>query len=258
MSGGESTVDWEAGTYDRVSDPQVEWAGEVLDRIGLAGSETVLDAGCGSGRVTELLLERLPEGRVTGIDASPSMIEAARNRLGADPRVELRVEDMSSVVMDEPVDLVFSNAAFHWVLDHARLFRALYGSLRPGGRLEAQCGGQGNVAAWQDAIEASHGDERFAPYLRSMPPSNYFASVGDTETRLAEAGFQVNRVWLEEKQVHPEEPREFVRSVGLAKELARLPAELHDEYVDAILGSMPRPLRLDYVRLNISAVRPVG
>ena len=142
------------------------------------------------------------------------------------------------------------------MLDHRRLFEALHGVLRPGGLLEAQCGGVGNIAAWQDTIEASHGDERFAPYLRAMPPATYFASVGDTKAHLEAAGFEVRSVWLENKSVIPVAPREFIATVVLAKEMSRLPEELRETYVDAILGSAPRPVRLDYVRLNISARRP--
>ena len=122
--------------------------------------------------------------------------------------------------------------------------------------MEAQCGGEGNVAEWKRAIEASEGDERFSAYLRGMPDTHYFASVGDTEARLKRAGFAGVRVWLEPKTVRPSEPREFVRAVGLTKHLDRLPADLHEQFVDAVLGSMPRPLVLSYVRLNISARRP--
>jgi trans-aconitate 2-methyltransferase len=250
-------VDWDAETYDRVADPQEAWGREVLERLQLDGDETVLDAGCGSGRVTRLLLARLPNGRVVGVDASPSMIEVARESLAEfGDRVELLVSDLLELDLAEPVDAIFSNATFHWVLDHDRLFGRLFASLHPGGRLEAQCGGQGNVAEWKRAIEAMQGDERFSAYLRGMPPSTNFASVGDTEARLRRAGFEAGRVWLEHRRVAPPEPREYVRSVGLAKQLHRLPDELHDAYADAILGAMPRPLVLDYVRLNISARRP--
>lgn len=251
-----STVDWDARTYDRVSDPQEEWARELLLRLDLDGTETVLDAGCGSGRVTELLLERLPKGRVIGVDASPSMIELARERLGDDGRVELRVGDLAGLELGEPVDAIFSNATFHWVFDHDRLFARLFAAIRPGGALEAQCGGEGNVAEWIRSIDAAGGDERFAPYLRGMAPTHYFASPDNTESRLRRAGFDAGRVWLEEKVATPGEPREFVRTVGLAKHLDRLPPELHDAFVDTVLGSMPQPLTLHYVRLNISARRP--
>jgi trans-aconitate 2-methyltransferase len=245
-------VDWDAQTYDRLADPQEQWGREVMSRLNLAGDETVLDAGCGSGRLTELLLERVPRGRVIGVDASPSMIDLARERLGE--RVELILSDLLELELDEQVDAIYSNATFHWITDHDRLFRGLHGCLRQGGSIEAQCGGQGNVAEFARAIEALQGDERFAAYLRGERQAWNFASVGDTEARLERAGFADLRVWLEPKRVTPSEPREFVRTVALAWHLARLPAELHDPFIDAVLGSL-RPLVLDYVRLNISGRR---
>jgi trans-aconitate 2-methyltransferase len=250
-------VDWDAATYDRVADPQEAWGREVLSRLELDGNETVLDAGCGSGRVTLLLADRVPDGRVIGVDAAPSMIELARERLAdLGDRVELHVMDLLELELKEPVDAIFSNATFHWVLDHERLFRRLFASLAPGGTIEAQCGGEDNVAEWMRAIESAGGDERFRAYLREMPAATNFASVGDTEARLERTGFEVHGVWLENKTVQPSEPRAFVATVGLAKHLHRLPADLHEEFIDAILGSMPRPLVLEYVRLNISATRP--
>jgi trans-aconitate 2-methyltransferase len=250
-------VDWDASTYDRVSDIQFEWGQSVLARLDLSGDETVLDAGCGSGRVTRLIAERVPDGRVIGVDAAPSMIGLARERLAdLGDRVELHVANVLELDLPEPVDAIFSNAVFHWVLDHQRLFNGLFAVLRPGGVIEAQCGGRGNVAEWQRAIEAAEGDERFSAYLRGMPASTNFASVGDTETRLERAGFAVPRVWLESRSHEPADPRAFVGSVGMNKELDRLPRALRDEFIDAVLGSMPRPLVLEYVRLNISAARP--
>ena len=249
-------TDWDATSYHRLADPQEEWGREVLARLDLRGDETVLDAGCGSGRVTRLLLERLPEGRVIGVDAARSMIATAREAIGADERVELEVRDLLDLDLDREVDAIFSNATFHWILDHDRLFARLFAALRPGGVLEAQCGGQGNVAEFKRAIEAAEGDERFSQYLRGIPASYNFASVGDTQARLARAGFDAKPVWLENRSVAPPEPDAYVRAVGLARHLELLPDHLHDEFVDAVLGSMTRPLVLEYVRLNISARRP--
>jgi trans-aconitate 2-methyltransferase len=254
-------VDWAAQDYDRLADPQEEWGREVLARLTLAGSETVLDAGCGSGRVTRLLCERLPEGRVIGVDGSPSMVEKAREQLaGFGDRTELIVSDLIELTLASPVDAIFSNATFHWILDHERLFARLHASLRPGGALEAQCGGEGNVAEWERAVEAVAGDERFSAYLRGMPSAWNFASVGDTRDRLVRAGFEIAEagVWLERKRFEPSEPRVFARTMGLAKHLALLPEDLHDEFLDAVLGSMARPLVLEFVRLNISARKPEG
>jgi len=250
------TVDRDAGTYHRVATPQEEWGREVLDRLDLSGEEVVLDAGCGSGRLAALVLERLPNGRLIGGDASPSMIEKARESIGSNPRVELRVGDLLDLDLDRAVDVVFSTATFHWILDHERLFSRLHAALQPGGRLEAQCGGEGNVAEIERVLDSLSGDERFSAYLRpALRPWN-FASVGDTEVRLKRAGFEVERVWLEPRPVTPREPRVFLATVALPWHLDRLPPDLHDDFVTAVLAAMPGTLTLRYVRLNISARRP--
>jgi trans-aconitate 2-methyltransferase len=249
-----SPRDWDAVTYDRVADPQEEWAREVIDRLGLREDETVLDAGCGTGRVTRLLVERLPRGRVIGVDSSAAMIDKARASLGG--AVELIVCDLLDLELEGQVDAVFSNATFHWILDHRRLFERLHAALRPGGRLEAQCGGIGNVEEFLNSVESVNGDERFAPYVRGITSAWNFASPGDTEVRLRAAGFEVRRCWLQEKPTQPREPRAYLESICLGAHLERLPESLHEPYVHAVLEALPRPLTLDYVRLNISAERP--
>src|SRR4051794_38753075 len=143
---------WDGAAYDRLSTPMERLGREVLDRLELRGDETILDAGCGSGRLTELLVERAPRGRVIGVDASASMIDAARARLG--DRADLRRADLAALDLGgETVDVVFSTATFHWIADHDALFRCLRGALRDGGRLVAQCGGAGNIASILAATE---------------------------------------------------------------------------------------------------------
>jgi trans-aconitate 2-methyltransferase len=249
------TTDWKASDYHRVAAPQEAWARELLERLPLRGNETVLDAGCGSGRVTQLLLERLPRGRVIGVDGSPSMIEEARaNLAGWGDRVDLRLADLSELDLERPVDAAFSNATFHWIPDHDRLFRCLRAALVPGGRLVAQCGGEGNVQAYCEAIERAATWPRFAPAFAGWPPPWNFAGPAETEGRLREAGFDDVRCWLQEKTVEPEDPRAFVGAVGLAAHHERLPAGDRDAFTDAVVAEMPRPLVLRYVRLNIEAV----
>jgi trans-aconitate methyltransferase len=140
---------WDAATYDRVADPQFRWGAAVIDRLELAGDEAVLDAGCGSGRVTELLLECLPAGHVVALDGSASMLERARTRLERfDDRVTFVLADFGEPLpLEEPVDAILSTATFHWVPDHDALFRNLAAVVRPGGRMAAQCGGVGNLGA---------------------------------------------------------------------------------------------------------------
>jgi trans-aconitate 2-methyltransferase len=250
-----TTVDWDAASYDRLADPQEEWGRAVLERLVLAGDETVLDAGCGSGRVTRLILQRLPRGRVIGVDASPSMVALARQALAGES-AEVRCQNLLDLSLPERVDAAFSNATFHWIADHERLFRRLHDALHPGGRLAAQCGGQGNVEVWVRAVLEVASTDRFAEHLATWNGPWNFAGVDETEHHLSMAGFGDVRCWLEERVVEPGDPRNYVATVGLAAHLDRLPQQLRDDFVDATVEALPRPLVLRYVRLNIDATKP--
>lgn len=253
MSG---TRDWDAGTYDRVSTPQVAWARGVIDRLALDGAEVVLDAGCGSGRVTELLLGELGEGGcVIAVDGSEAMIEGARGRLGDDPRVRLVHSDLLDLDLDGEVDAIFSNAVFHWIADHARLFEVLHAALRQGGRLEAQCGGRGNVAGFYAALGRVAGEAPFREHLAGFMP-NHFAGAEETTAHLERAGFEGVEAGLQPWPVRPPEPREFVRSVCIGAHSERLPTELREPYLNAVMGQLGPEPEFDYVRLNISARKP--
>ncbi|HEY0632075.1 MAG TPA: methyltransferase domain-containing protein [Thermoleophilaceae bacterium] len=246
MSG---TRDWDAGTYHRVSDVHTQWADQLLARLHLSGSETVLDAGCGSGRVTAMLLERLPQGHVVAVDAAPSMVEHAREALG--DRATVFQQDLLDLELSEPVDAAFSNAVFHWVPDHPRLFARLHAALKPGGQLEAQYGGFGNVERFHQAADEAGAQEPFAPYLDGWIGPWNFTTDEQARGWLEEAGFEDVRAWLEEWPMTPAEPRDYIRTVCLGHHLQKLPEELRDQYVDLVAERMPP--EIDYVRLNISA-----
>jgi trans-aconitate 2-methyltransferase len=245
--------EWDAQTYDRVSDPQYQWGLEVLDRLELNGDETVMDAGCGSGRVTAKLLEKLPNGRVLCVDASESMIEKAREALG--DRADYMVADLSQLEAPEPVDVIFSTATFHWVPDHDLLFSRLHDALKPRGRLVAQCGGEGNVAKHAQAIVAVATGPEFADHFQDMSIMWNFASPGETEERLRNAGFEDVSCWLEEKPVQPEHPYDFTTTVTMGPHLARLPEEKRRAFAEAVLELEDDPLVLNYVRLNMNGTR---
>jgi trans-aconitate 2-methyltransferase len=251
-----SPRDWDASTYDRVSAPQVGWARDVLARLDLRGNETVLDAGCGSGRVTRMLLALLPDGRVIAVDAAPSMVEQARAVLTEERVDVLPATDLTELELDEPVDVVFSNAVFHWIENHDALFGRLHAALRPGGRVVAQCGGAGNVEAFLRVAEAVGSEPPFADRLRGWARPWRFEAPGPTEERLRRAGFDDVRCWLSPGEVVPPEPLEYLRTVCLGPHLVELPEDLRDEYVAAVAERCGEPLELDYVRLNIDARRP--
>ena len=243
--------DWDAATYDRVSDVQLGWALEQLERLPLRGDEVVLDAGCGSGRVTAELASRLPRGRVYGVDASPSMVEHARAALGDCATV--LCQDLVELDLPEPVDAVFSNATFHWIHDHAALFVALARALRPAGRLVAQCGGLGNIDAFRTVADEVAGEPEFASYFQGWQGPWNYADADETAQRLQRAGFTDVHTWLEPKRVLPD--RAFVKTVCLLRHLDPLPPELRDAFVDRVMERAGDPVVLDYVRLNMTAAK---
>jgi trans-aconitate 2-methyltransferase len=248
------TTDWDAKRYDRLAAPQEEWARDVLARLPIRGDETVLDAGCGSGRTTRLLLERLPHGRVIGVDGSASMITEARGALAPfGDRIELIHSDLLELVLREKVDAVFSNAVFHWIFDHEALFRRLREAMKPGAILAAQCGGQGNVANWVGAVRRAAERERFAPYLADRPEPWHYTSAREAAEVLTQVGFTDVRCWLEDRIVEPQDPRNYVATVGLAAHHELLPPDLREPFTDAVVEELPRPVVLRYVRLNIDA-----
>lgn len=241
---------WDAHTYDLTSAPQQSWAEDVLARLGvLPCGASILDVGCGTGRVTEQLIALVPDGEVVAIDASAGMVELARERLG--DRVDVRCMDVLDLDLDASFDAVFSTAALHWVPDHNLMWKRLGASMRPGGRLEIQCGGEGNIARVREAIAEAAADT--APELEGFSPWT-FAGTEETERRLVESGFEQIRCWLQERPTYPEDPSAFVRTSILAAHFERLAPERREPFAKAVLERIELPL--DYVRLNVSARRP--
>jgi trans-aconitate methyltransferase len=258
------SAEWDAATYHRIADPQWIWGQEVLARLPLAGDETVLDLGCGSGRLTALLADRVPEGHVIGVDRSARMLaEAARQRApGHAARLHLVHADLAALPFAPKADAAFSSATFHWVANQAALFREIASALRPGGRLVAQCGGVGNLATLLERTERHTATPEMAPRLAGWHASWHFVDPPTMRQHLAAAGFRDIEVALEPRPTHfagENAYRAFVQYVVLREQLARLDdATLVEALLDRLCAEAARdtpPWTLDYVRLNLSATR---
>jgi trans-aconitate 2-methyltransferase len=242
---------WDGRSYDRISGPMEALGLEVLARLELGGDELVLDAGCGSGRITQALINRLPRGRVIAVDASSSMVQAAGERLGAD--ADVRRLDLLELELDEPVDAVISTATFHWIADHDRLFRRIHRALRPGGRLLAQCGGEGNIDVLRGEASALLAREPYAEHFADWRAPWNYAAPPRTRERLLDAGFASADCWLQLAPTQPEHPREFLATIVLGPHVQQLPESLREPFMDDVLERLGEPVVVDYVRLNIDA-----
>lgn len=236
--------EWDAASYDRLPIPMTRWGAVVVGWLDVRGDERVLDAGCGTGRVTELLRDRLPRGTVVALDGSAAMIERARERLGED-RVEYVVADLSRPLGIEPVDAILSTATFHWIPDHGALFRGLAQVLRPGGQLAAQCGGSGNIASIEAALRALGAQSR-----------KNFATPEQTQALLRAAGFTDIECWLHEEPTPiPEADLEsYLATICLGNLVEGMTDRDRTAFAHEVSTRMPAPV-IDYVRLNIRARR---
>lgn len=255
--------EWDSTGYHRLSSPQLAWGRKVLARLELHGDETVMDAGCGSGKLTAELLERLPRGRVIAVDLSLNMLRSAREHLAAhQPRALVLNADLQDLPLREACDGIFSSAAFHWARDHERMFRSLFAALKPGGWLEAQCGGGPNLARVRQRAGIIMRCQEYEEFFGGWDGPWEFADPETTAERMRRAGFVEVVASLEASPLvfaSAAEFCEYLATVTLHQHLARIP----DQHLrQRFLREMARhaeqddpPYQMDYWRVNMSGRR---
>jgi trans-aconitate 2-methyltransferase len=252
--------EWNSAVYHRLSGPQVSWGKKVLARLKLRGNELVLDAGCGTGRLTADLLEALPNGHVIGVDLSQNMLGSAREHLSGDfgSRLNLVACDLLHLPFKRRFDVIVSTAAFHWVLDPDRLFRDLHDLLVPDGRMEAQCGGGPNVVRLRERANSLMASPKFARFFVGFREPWLFQNAEQAAAALKRAGFIDIETSVESAPTvldNAEHFREFVPNIIFRRHLQNLPNEnLRTEFIENLTRQAAKddpPFLLDYWRLNL-------
>ena len=265
MTPPQTSREWNAAAYHRLSAPQFEWGQRVLSELHLRGDECVLDAGCGTGKLTRLLLQNLPRGRVVGLDLSRNMVLHAQQNLEPEfgERVRFVAADLVALPFRNCFDGIFSTASFHWVLDHDALFRNLYEALRPAGWLHAQCGGGLNLDRLRQRVRALSQTPEFSSWLGKFPEPWFFSDAEGAASRLRAAGFQNVETGIEEASFavpSAQEFQQYLRTFVLHRHLELLPSDaLRTAFVQKLADVSAHddpPWTLDYWRLNLRARKP--
>ena len=253
--------EWDSSAYHRLSGPQVSWGKKVLGRLSLRGDEQLLDAGCGTGRLTRDLLEMLPRGRVVAVDVSLNMLARASQHLATEFGSHARfvAADLQLPLPFQSIfDGIVSTASFHWLLDHDALFHNLHEVLKPKGWIEAQCGGGPNLARLRRRVAMLSAQPEYAPFLQSYREPWLYSDAETAAVRMLRAGFVEVETSLEEAPLQLDDAshfRDFVSSVILHRHLERLPdAAIRERFLKTLTemaADDDPPFVLDYWRLNL-------
>lgn len=259
---------WDAEDYAVHSDAQLKWAQEIIGKLNLSGSESVLDIGCGDGKITALIGSILFGGRITGIDNSASMIALAKKRYPPEknPSVTFRRMDATRLGFQNEFDLVFSSTALHWVSDQVAVLRGVEQGLKQSGRIFFQMGGRGNA---QDAIAIAQKyieQDEWHRYFAGFSSPWHFWSPDEYRAFFRETNLVPVRVQLIPKDMTQKGKDGlcgWIRTTWLPY-TQRVPGPLRNRFVsglaDAYLSEFPPDengsVHVRMVRLEVEAFKP--
>lgn len=263
---------WDAKNYHKVSSIQETWAIELLSKRKWKGNEVLVDAGCGTGRVTKIISNILKEGKIYAIDLDHNMIENAKLNLKDQENVIFIKSDLSTVELPEPVDIIFSNAVIHWIKDHYNLFSNFLKLLKKSGEILIQCGGKGNLGTIQPILDLTRKSNAFKGYFQDWEDPWNFASAEETYSMMERVGFKKVETSLTKKIAKFssfEEYKLFMKTVVMKPYLSYLPSDYNNQIIDSFidcffkyykesikgLTKVPNDYNIDYTRLNIRAFK---
>ncbi len=255
---------WDAETYERIGTPMRRWAQAVIDDLGLKGDESVLDAGCGSGSVTLDLLAKLPNGKIYAVDGSQDMIARLKKTLD-EKKIDNVIPihgDLTKLQLTEQVDVVFSNAVFHWIQDDDGLFGSLARATKSGGKLRAQCGGGANIRKLMSATREVEARAPYNEYLSGRVEPRKYRTNDQAKQALERNGWRNARAETFPSDVTFDDEDAavlYLRTIILQQQASALPDNLSDRFLRDVIAEVEarhgQPFVADYVRLDLWATR---
>lgn len=244
----EKPIFWDANTYDNISNIQEDWANNIINKKReWTGKENLLDAGCGSGRVTKILCNIITEGQIYAIDNDPNMVKKTTETLKDVKNAKVIQSDLLDIPsLHIPIrfDVIFSNAVLHWVSDYHKVFKNFYDLLNPGGQLLVQCGGYGNLQKTLLVFDSVKGLPEFSKYFSEWQIDRNYAKTEETKNILKEIKFKDIEVYLTEtpaKFDNKDDYSIYLKTVDLRPYLKYLPTEqLQNEFVNSVLLHMEK------------------
>jgi trans-aconitate methyltransferase len=258
---------WNAGEYANFSSEQQKWGRELISKLHLKENESVLDIGCGDGKITVEIASIVSNGFVTGIDNSEPMIKLAREKFPAErySNLSFRICDAKEIPFNNQFDAVFSNAALHWVDDQLKVLKGIYKSLKPGGRILLQFGGKGNAAQVFIILDEMMKDKKWGAYFGDLKFPFNFPGYEEYAELIKKAGLSIKRVELLEKEMILETEENFagwIRTTWLPY-TERIPENKRDEFISRVIKKFIErfsvgtdgKLHVNMVRLEAEAVK---
>ena len=233
------TYKWNPTEYQISSSNQKRWGKELLSKIKFKGNEKVLDIGCGDGKLTASIVQKVPQGFVIGIDSSEDMINLAKKNFPAEiyPNLIFIVKDARKIDFEEEFDIVFSNACLHWIVDHLPILEKIKRSLKSSGKIFLQMGGKGNAAGIVEILEYLIRNKKWAKFFKNFSFPYGFYSDKEYKEWLRIVGFKIKRVELIEKDmVHEDEGKfaSWIRTTWLPY-TQRIPEELRENFIKEVI-----------------------
>ena len=247
------SYEFDGERYRRASGHKKEWGNRIIDGLGLAGSESVLDLGCGDGVLTERIADLVPGGRVLGIDASEGMVRSARMLETGNLRfLVFDIFDLGSAgqnpAFGSGFDVIFSNATLHWIADHRRLLSDCRRLLRPGGRARFSFAGDGNCANFIRVVKEAMSLARFRDFFKNFTWPWFMPGPSAYRELVRSSGFADAEVWMENADRYFENADAMIRWIdqpSLVPFLSALPEEARSPFRDRVVHEMLAETRQD-------------